>query len=51
MTGYVDSPSFVSLMTIAALEDMGYDTVFDNPYSATDQFGPIPADPLLDLIA
>ena len=49
MTGYVDTNSFVSLMTIAALEDMGYDTVFDNPYSATDLNGPIPGDPLLDL--
>lgn len=51
MTGYVDQGSFVSDMTIAALEDMGYDTVFDNPYSATDLFGPIPADPLMDLFA
>ncbi|WP_406651306.1 leishmanolysin-related zinc metalloendopeptidase (plasmid) [Aliisedimentitalea scapharcae] len=49
MTGYVDTNSFVSLMTIAALEDMGYDTVFDNPYSATDLNGPTPGDPLLDL--
>lgn len=49
MTGYVDTGSFVSEMTIAALEDMGYDTVFDNPYSASDQFGPIPSDPLLDI--
>jgi len=51
MTGYVDTGSFVSVMTIAALEDMGYDTVFDNPYDATDLSGPIPADPLLDLFA
>ncbi|WP_175545329.1 leishmanolysin-related zinc metalloendopeptidase [Thalassovita taeanensis] len=51
MTGYVDTGSYVSDMTIAALEDMGYDTVFDNPYSATDLTGPIPADPLLDLFA
>lgn len=51
MTGYVDSGSFISIMTIAALEDMGYDTVFDNPYSATDQTGPIPVDPLMDLFA
>lgn len=48
MTGYVDQGSFVSVMTIAALEDMGYDTVFDDPYSATDLFAPVPADPLLD---
>lgn len=51
MTGYVDAGGFVSVMTIAALEDMGYDTVFDNPYSATDQSGPIPVDPLMDLFA
>lgn len=51
MTGYVDPGGFVSQMTIAALEDMGYDTVYDNPYSATDLSGPIPVDPLLDLIA
>jgi len=50
MTGYVDTGSFVSLMTIAALEDMGYDTVFDSPYSATDQSAPIPPDPLLDIM-
>ncbi|MFZ7090735.1 leishmanolysin-related zinc metalloendopeptidase [Primorskyibacter sp. 2E233] len=49
MTGYVDTGGYVSDMTIAALEDMGYDTVFDNPYSQTDLSGPIPADPLLDL--
>lgn len=51
MTGFVDAGGFVSLMTIASFEDMGYDTVFDNPYSATDLSGPIPTDPLLDLFA
>lgn len=51
MTGYVDTGSFVSDMTIAALEDMGYDTVFDNPYSSTDLAGIIPEDPLLDLFS
>jgi len=51
MTGYIDTGSYVSDMTIAALEDMGYDTVFDNPYSATDLTGPNPADPWLDLFA
>lgn len=51
MTGYVDTGGFVSLMTIAALEDMGYDTVYDNPYSATDQTAPLPPDPLLDFMA
>lgn len=51
MTGYVDTGGYVSVMTIAALEDMGYDTVFDNPYSLTDLTGTMPADPLLDLFA
>ncbi|MEP2783485.1 MAG: leishmanolysin-related zinc metalloendopeptidase [Pseudoruegeria sp.] len=51
MTGYVDAGGYVSEMTIASFEDMGYDTVYDNPYDATDLSGPIPVDPLLDLIA
>ncbi|WP_422028604.1 leishmanolysin-related zinc metalloendopeptidase [Roseovarius sp.] len=52
MTGYVDDGSYISVMTIATLEDMGYDTVFDDPYDPDDLFGPIPADPLnTDLIA
>ncbi|MFK7938158.1 MAG: leishmanolysin-related zinc metalloendopeptidase [Roseovarius sp.] len=51
MTGFVDQGAFVSLMTIASFEDMGYDTVFDNPYSPTDLFAPIPTDPLSDLFA
>lgn len=49
MTGFVDTGSFVSVMTIAAFEDMGYDTVFDDPNSVTDLTGPLPIDPLLDL--
>lgn len=51
MTGYIDNSNFISEMTIAALEDMGYDTVIDDPADAGDLFGPIPADPLIDLIA
>ncbi|KZY29924.1 hypothetical protein A3731_25700, partial [Roseovarius sp. HI0049] len=51
MTGYIDDGSYISVTTIAALEDMGYDTVFDAPYDPDDQFGPIPADPMADLIA
>ena len=51
MTGYVDQGGFISEMTIAALEDMGYDTVFDDAYDPTDLSAPIPADPLLDLLA
>lgn len=49
MTGFVDTGSFVSVMTIAAFEDMGYDTVFDDPNSPIDLAGPLPVDPLLDL--
>lgn len=30
MTGYLDNSTFISNMTIAALEDMGYDTVYDS---------------------
>ena len=48
MTGYIDDGSYVSVMTIATLEDMGYDTVFDDPYDPDDQFGPIPAAPVND---
>lgn len=37
MTGYINSGNYLSNTTIAALEDMGYDTVFDpnDPLSAT----------------
>ena len=48
MTGYVNGSNFMSWMSIAALEDMGYDTVYDNPYDANDAFGSAPAgDPLM----
>ena len=46
MTGYVDGSNHLSLMSLAALEDMGYDTVLDNPFLADDLTGPLPADPL-----
>lgn len=29
MSGYIDDPNYISAMTVAALEDMGYDTLFD----------------------
>jgi len=32
MTGYIDDENYVSAMTVAALEDMGYDTVFEKWY-------------------
>lgn len=51
MTGFIDAGAFVSIMTIASFEDMGYDTVFDNPYSGTDLFTQTPPDPLIDLLA
>ncbi|WP_420011620.1 leishmanolysin-related zinc metalloendopeptidase [Tateyamaria sp.] len=50
MTGFVDQGGFVSLMTIASLEDMGFDTVFDSPYDPNDLSGPIPVDPLMDIL-
>ena len=42
MTGYINESNYLSTMSIAALEDMGYDTVFDNPYDANDLTGAIP---------
>ncbi|MDQ2089813.1 leishmanolysin-related zinc metalloendopeptidase [Marimonas arenosa] len=51
MTGYIDSNNFLSEMTVAALEDMGYDTVFDSPLDANDLYGPMPVDLLGDLVA
>lgn len=44
MTGYINGANYLSTMSIAALEDMGYDTVLDNPYSDTDLSGPMPTD-------
>ena len=29
MSGFIDDPNYISGMTVAALEDMGYDTVWD----------------------
>mmetsp|Transcript_27437 Transcript_27437/g.50561 ORF Transcript_27437/g.50561 Transcript_27437/m.50561 type:complete len:419 (+) Transcript_27437:3347-4603(+) len=49
MTGFIDSGAFVSVMTIASFEDMGYDTVFDSPFDPNDLSGSIPPDPLLDV--
>lgn len=50
MTGFVDQGAFVSVMTIASLEDVGYDTVFDNPNDPNDLTAPIPPDPLMDML-
>ncbi|HVG49203.1 MAG TPA: leishmanolysin-related zinc metalloendopeptidase [Rubellimicrobium sp.] len=44
MTGYVDGKNYISAMTVAALEDMGYNTVFDqsNPTASLPQPGDLP---------
>lgn len=48
MTGYIDRGNYLSTMTIAALEDMGYDTIFDDPNDPNDLTGSQPlTDPLL----
>ncbi|MDB6181006.1 leishmanolysin-related zinc metalloendopeptidase [Paracoccus fistulariae] len=41
MTGYIDQSNFFSGMTAAALEDMGYDTIFDpaNPGASMPTLG------------
>ena len=47
MTGYVNGSNFMSWMTIAALEDMGYDTIYNDPYDPNDAYGTNPVgDPL-----
>ncbi|MBY5933691.1 hypothetical protein KUV51_11825 [Tateyamaria omphalii] len=51
MTGFIDDGAFLSVMSIASLEDLGYDTVFDNPGDPNDLSAPIPPDPVLDLMA
>jgi len=50
MTGFVDPDGYVSLMTIASFEDLGYDTVFDNPDDPNDLTSPIPAEPLAAMV-
>ncbi len=45
-TGYVNGSNYVSSMTLASLEDLGYDTVIDDVTRDGDMTGPIPADPL-----
>jgi hypothetical protein len=47
MTGYIDGTNLVESVSIAALEDMGYDTVWDDPADSADLFGPLPADDVL----
>jgi len=50
MTGYVNGSNFMSWMSIAALEDMGYDTIYDNPYDSSDAFGTAPVGDPLDIV-
>ncbi|WP_137701134.1 leishmanolysin-related zinc metalloendopeptidase [Marimonas lutisalis] len=50
MTGYINNSNYISEMSIAALEDMGYDTVIDDPNDPFDLYGTIPVDPLSDAI-
>ena len=42
MTGYVNSNNYLSNISIAALEDLGYDTVLDNPFDPNDLVAPVP---------
>lgn len=51
MTGYINDPNYISEMTIASLEDLGYDTVIDDPNNTSDLFGAIPPDPINIAIA
>jgi hypothetical protein len=48
MTGYLDSSNILSTMTVAALEDMGYDTLIDDMNDPNDNSGTLPADPIYD---
>lgn len=43
MTGYLDQNDYVSELTLATLEDMGYDTLFDDPTKFGDAKGQLPA--------
>jgi hypothetical protein len=50
MTGFIDDANYLSNMTIAALEDMGYDTVWNDLTSGSDGTGAIPPDPVNDAL-
>ncbi|MCL5777212.1 leishmanolysin [Limibaculum sp. FT325] len=39
MTGYINSSNYLSMMSVAALEDMGYDTIIDDPNDPNDLSG------------
>ena len=36
MTGYIDNPNYLSVVTVAALEDMGYDTIYETGIQTSD---------------
>lgn len=44
MTGYINWSNFLSTTSVAALEDMGYDTIYDDIMSSDDQVGIMPAE-------
>lgn len=46
LTGYLGNSTYISDITIASLEDLGYDTAWDDITSATDRTGPLPASPV-----
>ncbi|MFD1344209.1 leishmanolysin-related zinc metalloendopeptidase [Litorisediminicola beolgyonensis] len=48
MTGYISGTNHLSHMSVAALEDMGYDTILDNPNDPDDLSAPWPGDPVSD---
>lgn len=45
-TGYIDPSNYVSDMTLASFDDLGYDTFFDDPGNPGDAIGVQPADPV-----
>ena len=48
MTGYINNVNYLSMMSVAALEDMGYDTVYNDPNDANDLFGTMPTTTIFD---
>ncbi|MEL6523317.1 MAG: hypothetical protein AAFQ66_20255, partial [Pseudomonadota bacterium] len=42
------SGNYLSTLSVAALEDLGYDTFLDNPFDPDDLFGPAPTTSILD---
>ena len=40
--------TFLSKLSVATLEDLGYDTFLNNPFDPNDQFGPTPGNSVTD---